>query len=54
MLKVNPFDTLTEVKKQFIEKGGKVDKYTKFVANGRVVREDIPLRAQGGGSSDAL
>ena len=47
MLKVNPSDTLTELKKKFIEKGGKVDKYTKFIVNGRVVREDIPLRYQG-------
>ena len=47
MLEVKPSDVLADVKKKLIEAGGKVDKYTKFIANGRVVREDVPLQYQG-------
>ena len=47
MLEVNPSDTLTEVRKKLLAKGSKVDRYTKFIANGRIVREDIPLGDQG-------
>lgn len=46
MVEVNPSDTVTEVRKKLLEKGGKVDKSTKFIANGRVVKEHVPLRYQ--------
>ena len=46
-LKMDPSDTLAEVKKKLIEKGAKVDPSSRFMAHGRVLEENTPLHYQG-------
>ena len=47
MLELSSSATLTDVKKKIAEKGGRTDKNTKYIANGKAVSGSQRLRDQG-------
>ena len=46
MLELVRSATLSDLRKKLIEKGVKPDKYHKYISNGKVLREEIPLQYQ--------